>query len=124
MTVFLGTYSTSCLILKIGLELFSFNQGGYMQEEEKFKKALMKKALGYDAMEVVKEFSFDPDGNEKLSKKKVTKKHYTPDLNALKMLIEKFYPSFDMDVSKMTDEELILEKEKILQLLKEEVNGN
>lgn len=95
-----------------------------MKEEDKFRKALMKKALGYDAREVVEEFSVDKDGNRKLSKKKVSKKHYAPDLSALKLLIEKFYPSFEFDVSKMSDDELAMEKEKILQLLKEEIDGN
>ena len=45
-----------------------------MDDESKIKKALLKKALGYIADDVVEEYLLDEDGNIKLSKKKVTKK--------------------------------------------------
>ena len=98
--------------------------GGEMTDEEKLKKALLKRALGYKVNEVVDEFSFDEGGAPKLNKRKVTKKHFAPDITALKLLIEKFYKDNDIDVSQMTDEELLNEREKILQLLKEEENAN
>ena len=91
-----------------------------MTEEEKLKKALLKKALGYDAKEIIEEFSIDKQGVKTLSKKKITKKHFAPDLTALKLLIEKFYPNIDLKISDMTDEQLLEEKQRILQLLKEE----
>jgi len=90
-----------------------------MKEEDKLKKALLRKATGYDACEITKEFSIE-NGKETLSKKKVTRKHFSPDLTALKLLVEKFYPSFDLDVKSMSDEELLLEKNRILKLLEEE----
>ena len=62
-----------------------------MEDEEKIKKALLKKALGYNADEVIEEYSFDEEGQIKLSKKKVTKKHYSPDISAMKVLFEKYY---------------------------------
>lgn len=91
-----------------------------MTEEEKLKRALLKKALGYDVRESVEEFSVDDNGQKKLSKKKITKKHFAPDLTALKLLIEKFYPDTNLKISDMTDEQLLEEKQRILQLLKEE----
>ena len=95
-----------------------------MRDEDKLKKALMRKALGYKASEIVEEFSFDEEGAQKLSKRKITKKHIAPDISALKILIEKFYPETNLNISDMSDEELLLEREKILQLLKEEENAN
>ena len=53
-----------------------------------FKDALIKKALGYDAVEVVEEYVSCDEGEIKLSKKKVTKKNVPPDLSAIKILME------------------------------------
>ena len=99
-------------------------KGGKMTEEEKLKKALLRKALGYDAKETVEEFSVDAKGLKKLSKQKITKKHFAPDLTALKILIEQFYPNVNLKISNMTEEELLAEKQRILQLLKEEEDAN
>lgn len=95
-----------------------------MTEEERLKKALMRKALGYKTNEVVEEFCVDEQGAQKLSKRKITKKHFAPDLTALKLLIEKYYPDTSLKICDMTDQELLEEREKILQLLKEEENAN
>lgn len=95
-----------------------------MSDEEKLKKALMRKALGYKVSEIVEEFSFDEDGAQKLSKRKITKKHIASDTSALKILIEKFFPNLEINLSEMTDQQLEEEREKILQLLKEEENAN
>jgi hypothetical protein len=81
----------------------------------KYKTALIKKALGYDATEVVEEYVSDDLGEVKLTKKKVTKKNVPPDLTALKMLIDQT----ETAVSEMTDEQLEEEKQKLLQLLGE-----
>ncbi len=104
-----------------GLKLANFCNGGETLSdlsEEKLKKALLKKALGYVAKEQVCEYSIDENGDEVLSKKKVTKKQLSPDLSALKILLEKFYGDFS--VEDMSDEELEKEKFRLLQLLKEE----
>ena len=79
-----------------------------------FKDALIKKALGYDATEIVEEYVSNDDGEIKLSKKKVTKKNVPPDLTALKMLLND-----DDDLKTMSDEELEKEKIRLLKLLKE-----
>ena len=95
-----------------------------MDEEGKLKKALLKKALGYEADEVVCEYVCDEDGQAKLSKKKVTKKHYAPDISAVKMLFEKFYGDEFSSIYSMSDEELESEKKRLLQILKEEEDGD
>ena len=84
--------------------------------EKEIKKALYKKAVGYEANEVVEEFVLDESGDYKLSKRKVTKKHISPDLSAVKLLLEKVEKKTDK-YSEMTDEQLIKEKLKLLELL-------
>ena len=80
-----------------------------------FKKALIKKALGYDATEIVEEYVSGDEGEVKLTKKKVTKKNVPPDITAIKMLMEET----DMAIEQMSDEELEKEKERLLKLLKD-----
>lgn len=74
--------------------------------------ALLKKALGFDAKEIVEEYAMDNDGEVKLSKKKVTTKCVPPDVSALKMLLDRTAP-----VSSYTDEELEAEKQRLLDIL-------
>ena len=87
-------------------------------EIEKAKKAWIKKALGFKTKEIIEEYS-STDGQIVLVKKKVTEKTVPPDCTAIKMLIEgqdgKVY---------LTDEELEQEKERLLKLLKEKIDGN
>ncbi len=90
-----------------------------MNDEDKIRKALLKKALGYSADEVVEEYSLN-DGEEVLVKKKVTKKHYSPDVSAVKILLERYYKTYQDKISLMSDEELLEEEERLLNLLKEE----
>ena len=84
------------------------------KSKNEFEQVLFKKALGYDDTEVIEEYSAGEEGEIKLIKKKVTKKNVPPDLSALKMLLESQNPS----VTQMTDEELLLEREKLLSELK------
>ncbi len=95
-----------------------------MEEEEKIKKALLKKALGYSADEVVMEYATDEEGLPKLIKKKVTKKHFSPDISAIKVLFEKYYKTYAEEIAGMTDSELEEERERLLQIIKEEEGGN
>ena len=88
--------------------------------EKKLKKALIKRALGYDADEVVEEYSFDEEGTAKLCKKKVTKKHYAPDISAMKILIERYGNLRREEIELMTDEELKAERNRLIKLLEEE----
>ncbi len=88
-------------------------------DEKKLKKALIKKALGFDSTEIVEEYLSSDEGEIKLSKKKITKKAVPPDMTALKLLMEEDFK----DLDKMSDEDLIAEREKILKLIKEEINS-
>lgn len=83
--------------------------------ESDFKNALIKKALGYDATEVVEEYVSGEEGEIKLTKKKVTKKNVPPDLTAIKLLMGED----SLALSEMTDEELEKEKERLLKMLKD-----
>ena len=56
-------------------------------------------------------------------KKKVTKKHYPPDIMAIKVLFDKYFKTYSEEISSMSDEELIAERERLLKALKEENNG-
>ena len=78
---------------------------------EKIEKALIKKALGYDSVEVVEEY-VTSEGEVILNKKKVTTKNVPPDITAIKMLL-----GDEKEVVEMSDEELIKEKERLMQLL-------
>ena len=96
--------------------------------EEQIKDALLKKALGYESDEIVEEYTTDENGQAVLSKRKITKKFNPPDINALRFLLEQLSLSDD-EIWHMTDSQLIQEKERLLQLLKEKEkekneNGN
>lgn len=94
-------------------------------EEDEIRKALLKRALGYDIDEIVSEYSLDKDGQEALSKKKVRKKHYSPDISAAKLLLERFYRTYEDRVLAMSDEELEREEKRLEELLKKgEKDGN
>lgn len=82
---------------------------------DELKKAMLKKAKGYDAKETVEEYQ-DTDGGMVLTKKKVTKKHIPPDTGAVKLLLE-LEP--EKSLQSFTDEELQAEKLRLLKILKE-----
>ena len=81
---------------------------------EKIKGALLERALGYDADEVVEEYGFS-EGEAVLVKRKVTRKRVPPDIRAAKMLLDGAPP-----LTSLSDEQLQKEKERLLLLLKEE----
>ena len=83
----------------------------------KLAKSLYKKAVGYTATEKTLEYS--PEGE--LIKKKVTSKHYPPDISALKAYLE--LRSEEECIENMTDEALEREKERLLRELEELKNG-
>lgn len=97
--------------------------GEGVEEQDKIKKALMKKALGYNADEVIEEYVVGEEGEVKLSKKKVTKKHYSPDISAVKVLLERYYKTYEDEVLSMSDEALLLEKERLENQLRGDKNG-
>lgn len=89
-----------------------------MDEEEKLKKTLYKKAMGYGVSEETVEYVRNDKGEEVVAKRKVSKKYIPPDASALRLLIEHFYSY--KDVESMSDEELEKEREQIINMLKEE----
>ncbi len=89
-----------------------------MDNKKSIKKALKKRALGYDSTEVTEEYTEDGDGGVKLIKRKVVKKNVPPDVSAVKLLIE--IEGEDSDLSALTDDELELEKQRLLKLLEKE----
>lgn len=95
-----------------------------MDDEEKIKKALLKKALGYQTNEVVEEYVLDEEGNAKLSKKKVTRKHVSPDIAAMRVLLERYHSDLADEIRNMSDEELLAERSRLLKMLKEEDDAN
>ena len=84
--------------------------------DKKLARSLYKKAVGYTATEKTTEYS--PEGE--VIKKKVTSKHYPPDITALKAYLE--FSSEGESLEGLTDEELIMEKERLLKELEEMKN--
>ena len=80
-------------------------------------KALYKKAVGYETDEIVEEYVCDEGWDFKLNKKKVTKKYISPDLQSVKMLLDKLNSTKTNKFKDLTDEELLLEKKKLLEKL-------
>ena len=95
-----------------------------MKEDKKsidgdINSALLKKALGFDAKEIVEEYALDSEGEVKLSKKKVTTKCVPPDVSALKMLLDR-----DAPLSEFSDEELEAEKLRLIEILRQSEKKN
>ncbi len=106
--------------------IYDFDKGCKKEvfvDEEEIMKALVKRALGYESDEIVEEYTADENGNAVLSKRKITKRYNPPDINALRFLMEQDELS-DVELSQMTDAELIKEKNRLLQLLKEKEKEN
>lgn len=89
-----------------------------MEEITKIKEAMTKKAVGYDALEVVEEYQKEDEGMT-LTKKRVTKKHYPPDTQAAKMILDSMEKS---EYSSYSDEELKTEIKKLIEKYKGEEN--
>lgn len=84
------------------------------KKEEKIGDALLKVALGCSVAEVTEEYA-EVDGALKLTKRKKIKRDIPPDLKAVQLLLERG----EADLSKMSDEQLEAEKERLLAVLKE-----
>lgn len=82
--------------------------------EDKVKKAILKRALGYSVKEVQEEFSLADDGGMTLTKRKVTDKYLPPDNSALKTYLEL---SGVKNVDSYSDEQLQAEKERLVEEL-------
>ena len=85
-----------------------------MNYKQLLTKILLKKAKGYTVHEKTEEF-VAVNGQVQLSKRKITTKKVPPDVNAIKALLQ--LSEEEMDVCKMTDEQLAVEKLRLLKLL-------
>ena len=85
-----------------------------MDTKDLLIKILLKKAKGYAYHEKTDEFNV-VEGEKKLVKSKVVTKRVQPDVNAIKALIS-LTDACD-DVTQMTDEQLQVEKLRLLNLL-------
>lgn len=84
-------------------------------KNEKLLKNVFKRAEGYVQTETSTEYVIDEDGTKRAVKKRVVEKEIPPDVTALKMYIE----MTENELKNMTDEELALEKERLIGLLKQ-----
>lgn len=85
------------------------------EEKGKLKTALFRRAVGYDTTEVVEEFAETEEGEQRLTKRKVTTKNVPPDISAAKLLLElEEEGEKKYDLSFLSDEELQREKERLL----------
>ena len=85
-----------------------------MDTKQLLIKILLKKAKGYAFREKTDEFVV-ADGEKRLVKSKVVTKRIQPDVNAIKALLT--LTDSETDVTKMTDEQLQVEKLRLLRLL-------
>ena len=78
-------------------------------------EAVRKKAVGYKVTETVSEYTAE-GGTLTMVKQKITEKEVAPDLAALKMLKDEFGAEY----ADMNEEQLLVEKKRLLDMLKEE----
>ena len=78
--------------------------------QDDIRNAVLKVALGFSVEEVTEEYGVE-DGELKLVKRKETRKDVPPDLRAVRLLME------GTEVSELSDEALMAEKERLLREL-------
>lgn len=88
-----------------------------MTVNEVLEKALLKKAKGYSAKEVTEEYS----SQDELIKRRVSVKHYPPDISAIKAILEL---SDDKEISQLSERELESERDRLEQLALELLNND
>ena len=88
-----------------------------MTEEQKqnLQAALYKRAVGFTAEDESEEYVIE-EGKERLAKRKLTRSTVSPDMSALKMLLETIK---EPDASELTEEQLLAERDRLLKLLAE-----
>ncbi|MBD5131947.1 MAG: hypothetical protein HDT28_05080 [Clostridiales bacterium] len=82
-----------------------------MKSHDDILDAVVKRACGYEAQEVVEEYAV-VDGSLELVKRKITTKDVPPDMTAAKMLFD------NNEVSDLTDEQLESERIRLIKELK------
>ncbi|MDD2226960.1 MAG: hypothetical protein PHH71_00030 [Clostridia bacterium] len=87
--------------------------------ETQIKNALIKKAIGYNTKETAEEYAIS-DGDEILSKKKISIKHFPPDVSAIKLFLLYYGEKSAEMLNELSDEDLETEKIRLLKSLKDE----
>ena len=87
-----------------------------MQKDNELEQALKKCAVGFETGETVEEFAVQ-DGEFRLVKRKVTRRDIPPDIKAVKMLLDG-----ESEVGGMSDEELEERRNRLIKMLKEEID--
>lgn len=83
------------------------------KELDEIKKALYKRAVGYETNEIVEEYSTSKQDGETLTKRKKTIKSVPPDITATKLYLDLNGVSDDK-LNSLTDKELDEEIHKII----------
>lgn len=86
-------------------------------ELEKISKALFKRAVGYNADEVVEEYVVTDEDGQKLTKKKKTIKNVPPDISATKLYLELNNLTNSNDYKNYSDKQLDEEINRLKQIL-------
>ena len=95
-----------------------------MDFDEDTLKLLKQCVLGTTTKEVISEYVFDENQNKMvLTKQKINEKELPPNADIIKLFYQHFLLEED-SLTKLTDEELLKEKERLLQQLKEEENAS
>lgn len=89
--------------------------------DEEILSGLLRRAKGYSYKEVQEEYSVKDDGEIALTKRRVTEKYCPPDSGALKAYIEL---NAENDVEKYSDEELEVERQRLLNELEKQSKNN
>lgn len=88
--------------------------------DEQTLKILKQSILGTTAKETTTEFVLDEETNKmKVVKKKVSEKFMPPNSDIIKLFYQHYFGE-NLDYEKLTDDELILEKQRLLKELEEE----
>lgn len=85
---------------------------------EEIEKAVFRRAIGYDAQEITEEYS----GENELLKRKVSIKHYPPDMTAVKVYSELSSDDFP-DVTSLDDAQLKQLKLRLISQLNDITKG-
>lgn len=92
--------------------------------DEKILKILKQCITGTTAKETSNEYVLDEEtGKMKLIKQKVCEKFLPPNSDIIKLFYQHCFGT-ENDYENLTDEELIIEKQRLLEILKEEENAS
>lgn len=83
--------------------------------------AIIKKAKGYEAEEIIEEYQIEDDVMT-LTKKRVSKKHYPPDTQAAKMILEREDEKDNQNASDLSENEIKTKIKMLIEKYKGEID--